>query len=378
MIGRVLLIGHEASRSGAPRMLLRVMDALSDETEFEVLLRTGGSLAAEFSRRAPTHVLAPPVDENEGFGARWFRRLVERPWLQPRQVRRFVAARRGQVALIHNNTVTNGRILPALHGLGCRIVTHVHETDASIRRFATVEGWRRTLELSDHFVAVSTCVRDDLVNLHGVPAERITIVPNFLLRLPPLPAAHARKRLREQLGLPPGARIVAACGNLDASKGPDLFVELAARLRASAVNDLEFLWLGRAAAELPVAQREVRWLGDFLTPDALFAGSDVVVVTSRVESFSLVALEAAALQRPVVAFAGARGPAEVLRQDHDLLAPALDVAAMAERVKALLDDPPRAQAVGERLRTRVAEEFLANRRAPELLQVWRKVVDGTD
>jgi glycosyltransferase involved in cell wall biosynthesis len=78
-----------------------------------------------------------------------------------------------------------------------------------------------------------------------------------------------------------------------------------------------------------------------------------------VESFSLVALEAAALGRPVVGFSGARGLTGVLGGEPGLLVPEFDPAAMATVIYGLLREPPAALAVGRRLRRRVEAEFLA-------------------
>ena len=58
-----------------------------------------------------------------------------------------------------------------------------------------------------------------------------------------------------------------------------------------------------------------RFVGETEDCARYFAASEIVTVTSRVESFSRVALEAGALGRPVLCFAAARGPADLVAAD---------------------------------------------------------------
>ena len=86
-----------------------------------------------------------------------------------------------------------------------------------------------------------------------------------------------------------------------------------------------------------------------------FSASEVVTVTSRVESFSRVALEAGALGRPVLCFAAARGPADLLEADS--MVAELNAPAMAEAVARLLNHPEEASRRGQRLRERSRGSF---------------------
>jgi len=118
---------------------------------------------------------------------------------------------------------------------------------------------------------------------------------------------------------------------------------------------------------------KVCFIGPVRNPGAWFAASDVVAVTSRVESFSLVALEAAAAGRPVVGFSGARGLVSLLGDESSMLVPDYNPAALASVVHELLRDSARAQALGQRLRGKVATEFLAGPRIAALLSVVDKI-----
>jgi glycosyltransferase involved in cell wall biosynthesis len=118
----------------------------------------------------------------------------------------------------------------------------------------------------------------------------------------------------------------------------------------------------------------MHFIGEVPDPALYFAASEVVVVTSRVESFSRVALEAAALGRPVLAFAAARGPADLL--PPDALITELSAEAMAAAVTAALADPAGSRRQGESLRRRVAGEFLAAQWIGRLLAAVEEVSRG--
>ncbi len=77
----------------------------------------------------------------------------------------------------------------------------------------------------------------------------------------------------------------------------------------------------------------------------LLGGARVVVVPSRHETFGMVALEALAAATPVIAF-DIPGLREVVPAGSGWRVPAFDVAALAERVRAVCADPELAMAAG--------------------------------
>ncbi|MDD5556472.1 MAG: glycosyltransferase family 4 protein [bacterium] len=80
----------------------------------------------------------------------------------------------------------------------------------------------------------------------------------------------------------------------------------------------------------------------------LYAAGDILVMPSRNESFGMVYLEAWAAGKPVIG-CRAGGVPEVIEEGGDgFLVPFGDVGAIADRVRALLDDPARSRAMGAR------------------------------
>lgn len=379
-----LVICHEATNSGAPRVLLEVLRgvkaARGQAWGCEILVCRGGVLLPEFAQLGPVEVLSHPLAARRTLLGGLFRKFVDRPWIQPWRFAAWLKRHEGQVFdLVYNNTATNGAIVPGVRGLGSPVVTHAHELGGVLRRLVSPTALALTLKNTDHFLAVSSATAEDLKEL-GVPAADITVTPNFLPVLPPRPDAFRRAALRQGLGLPTESSILTGCGYVHSIKGPDIFVELAAAVARSTQRPVLFVWIG-AETDVRLARRVrqtvrnlglegvVRFVGAVQDPTPWFAASDVVTVTSRVENFSLVALEAAALSRPVVAFSAARGLAELLGDTPQLLIDGVDVAAMASVVIELLQEPAKAGAVGERLRSKVAAEFLRGPRIESLLML---------
>ncbi len=377
-----LVMAHEASNSGAPRVLLEVLRAIREARHpawsCDIVLRRGGPLVRDFADLGPTHRLAHNWADGPGVLSRLVDRLVDRPFIQARRLARWMEAHRGtKFGLVYANTAVNGRWLPALRALGCPVLTHAHELEYSMRRFNSPAALAATVRCTDHFIAVSSAVAHDLVAL-GVPAERVTRVPNFLRELPAAAdPAGTRGAICGELGLPPGTRLVTACGHIDWVKGPDLFVEMAAILSRQ-ISPVAFVWLGGDGdrvlgrrVRFDVLRRRlgnrVRFCGPVSSPQRYLAASNVVTVTSRVESFSRVALEAGALGRPVLGFAAARGPADLIPADS--LVGELSAAAMAAAVKDLLDHPAEAERRGRRLRERIATDFMASKWTGEILAI---------
>ncbi|BCJ34275.1 glycosyl transferase [Actinocatenispora thailandica] len=152
-------------------------------------------------------------------------------------------------------------------------------------------------------VAVSETVRDRLVRW-GVPAARITVIPNAVdldrSRFDPV----ARNRLRAELRVPPGTVVLGMLGRLDPVKRVDLALRAVTplltegRLFLVVGDGPELAALRALAAELGVADR-VRFTGERHDVGPLLSTMDVFLTASAQETFGLSALEALAAGLPV-------------------------------------------------------------------------------
>jgi glycosyltransferase involved in cell wall biosynthesis len=358
---RVLFISHDASRTGATIMLLRTLRWLrtNSSLSFDILLRNGGDLRDEFAQVADvfdaneTSVATPLQHARRCVGSLWGGAGAEPDALLGRLMQR-------NIGLVYSNTITNGQLLRRLAPLGCPVVSHVHELEHWIRFETPREVVEATKEHSDHFIAVSAAVKENLVrNLH-VPAQQIDLVHEFIpvAEIVRCPADEAKRSICRQLNLPAASRLVGASGTTDWRKAPDLFIQVARAVRSRGFAEpVHFLWIGGEASG-PVwgklmhdALRAgvadcVHFLGTQTNPFPLYAGLDLFLLTSREDPFPLVMLENAAAGKPTVCFAESGGAPEFVGSDCGLVVPYLDTDAMAEAVLQLLGDAELQQQLG--------------------------------
>lgn len=124
-------------------------------------------------------------------------------------------------------------------------------------------------------------------------------------------------------------------GSLDANKNPVRFVEIARKYLMKRKHD-RFVWLGGQTTGYALyAQSLAKQYGlagrvDWIQPKdhddylSRFAATHGVIITSDVESLSLVAIEALAMGKPVVSFDNG-GTKEILNHKHGVLVPKYDI-----------------------------------------------------
>jgi glycosyltransferase involved in cell wall biosynthesis len=180
-------------------------------------------------------------------------------------------------------------------------------------------------------------------------------------------------RIRRELGIGDGDRLVGFVARLDPWKGADVFIRAAAEV-SRARKDTRFLVCGgelpgyeayaarlrQLARDLGIEERVLFTGWKYRLDDIpeVMAALDVLVHTSiRPEPFGLVMVEAMATERPVVA-ADDGGVREVVEAGVTaLLAQPGDHEAVAAAVREILSDPTRAAAMGKAGRARAERLF---------------------
>lgn len=228
-------------------------------------------------------------------------------------------------------------------------------------------------------IVVPSAYLGQLAVQHGLPAERLRIVPHgtrmAATRDGAEPADSAEQR-------PP---VIAFVGALVDYKGVRELVQALSLLgdrpwQAVLAGDGPLTaelprWL--AAAGLTDRVRLPGWLADRAAVDGLLQSARLLVLPSVVpESFGLVGIEALAVGTPVVSF-GLGGVQEWLHDGEEgLLAQPFDVVDLARQIGRLLDDAPLAAQLGRCGRQRVRERFEAGQAFERLLAVYQELLGG--
>ncbi len=260
----------------------------------------------------------------------------------------------------------------AAHGIPYAVTLHgsdvfMAERNPLFRALAV-----RALAGAAHVTSCSSELSERLLRLAGEEHRgKVLLVPNGtdVLASERAPATAAS---RNRSGCSEADRRVVAVGRLGDKQGFGYLLEalpalLGAEPRVKLLlgggGDLEAELKARAST-LGVVERVV-FTGPLSHPEVLelVAAGEVFVMPSirdpkgNVDGLPIVVLEAMAAARPVVGTSVSGLPLAVLHGESGLLVPEKDPAALAGAVAALLADPQRAAAMGERGARRVREEL---------------------
>lgn len=387
----VLFVSHEASRTGAPIVLLHLQRWLRrthPNVQFETALLADGPLRADFEALGPVHLLG---SERGWWPARTSveRGLDQIGWRDTAdRLQRFRVSRRTRSLpvppIVYLNTIVSTPVLRYLSGHPHLVVCHAHELASTRREGLRREDWGLLADRVDLVIAAAEPVRDVAVDEWGVSPERVTVCEEFVsvACLERLPGAEVAAK-RSRFGIEPDAWVVGGAGTMAWRKGPDLFVQLAQRMPETlGGHRVHFVWAGEALLPIDRERLEtdveraglsgrVHLVGEQQKPASIFAMADVLALTSREDPFPLVVLEHALLGVPVVCFEGAGGISHFVRRggpgrERGFAVPYLDVQAMAEQVELLLGDPGLRHAVGRRAAAAVRDGHDVELSAPRL------------
>ena len=386
---RVLFVSHEATRTGAPVLLLHFLRWLRTNTgiDFEVVLRRGGELSAEFAALAPVWHAEATTGRLARTTMRVARRLGLRASLDDVHIGRMVRQMsHRRFGVVYSNTFTNGAFVSRLGVLGCPVVTHVHELESNILRPGE-ENLRLVKAQTSRYIACAEAVKSNLIVRHGIEPDRIDVIHGFVATraLTAAQRAQARARTRLELAIPEGAWVVGAAGTPNWAKSPDLFVQLAyAMHRRRPARPVHFVWVGgwqdHRLAELRL-DAQTAGVGDIMhfpgtRPNATeyFCAFDVFALVSREDSYPLVCLEVASLGTPILCFDRAGGGREFVEDDCGFVLPYLEVEVMAERTLELLASDELRHRMGERAKAKVRGRHDITVAAPRVLDVIRRLL----
>lgn len=211
-------------------------------------------------------------------------------------------------------------------------------------------------------LCVPSITQRSSVVFHGVPSPAVA----------PAPFASAPPRL-------------LCLGELADHKGYDLVLRAAPRVLAS-FPTLRIVLAGdgpaRAALEQQARAASIDGAVEFpgavarTAVAALINRASIVVAPSRRESFGLVAVEAALLQRPVIAARVGGLPEIVVHDETGLLVAPDDSVALADAIIALLSQPQKAASMGARARERAERHFALGPQCDAYETIYQRIRNG--
>ncbi len=246
--------------------------------------------------------------------------------------------------------------------LGVPVATYLHGYTDCLDKYL-----RYGVHLADAVIAVSGHVLERYLRAAGrrSTGQLLRVVYNGI-DVRSFAAKSREFDLRSKLGLPAASRIVGMAGAYKA-KGLEVFLRAAASLK-SEVAGVYFVVAGRFREPSTEAWAQsftagegladrCRFLGHQANMSAVMASCDVWALPTLIDAFPMVALEALAVGRPVVASAVGGLPEIVKNGETGLLVPPGDPVALAAALRRLLEDVAYGQTLAVSGRELVADRF---------------------
>jgi glycosyltransferase involved in cell wall biosynthesis len=224
----------------------------------------------------------------------------------------------------------------------------------------------------DRLVCVSQALQAQAMQVLNLPPERCPVVYNGLDTELALAPRKIPSFLRE-------GRWVGVVGSFLPVKGQRFLLQAAPRI-LERFPETRFLFAGQGPERESLEEQardlgdQVRFLGLQSDPLDILAGLEVAVVPSLLETFSLVSLEAMALERPLVASRVGGIPEVVEDGVSGTLVPPEDPMALAGAICAYLEDPTLARRHGRQGRERALACFSLDRMAENLEAVYEEAL----
>lgn len=364
---KVLQVLPSLNSGGVERGTLDFARILAAGDHESLVMSSGGRLVAQLEREGSEHITFPVHAKSPAslWRVRALRRELLRLAPEVIHVRSRVPAWMVWLALRPLPPARRPLLVSTFHGL------------YSVSRYSAIMG------RGDRVIAISECVRDYiLANYPEVPTERIRVIHRGV--------DTDQFRHREELGRgqwlrdferdyprAAGRTALLMPGRLSPWKGQADFIDLVAELVAAG-RDCHGLiageptpgkdkYLGELRSQVARLGLEdhVTFLGHRSDMDHLYAHAAIVFnLSQKPEPFGRTVIEALAVGTPVVAW-DIGGPAESLREALPAgLVPRDEPGALARRVTAMLDDPPREIAL--------PAQFTLRAQAGATLEVYRE------
>jgi glycosyltransferase involved in cell wall biosynthesis len=206
----------------------------------------------------------------------------------------------------------------------------------------------------------------------GLADDRLIYIPNSILvdKL-----AERRNSIRDRFHIPHQAFLIGTAGRLSIEKNQEMLIKSAIRiLTGHPSSDIRFILAGEGprhdelAAMIPDAFRDKIILAGWIEDnDAFYADLDLFVLTSKMEGFPNVLLEAGKYNLPAIS-TPAGGATEIIQDAQSgFLIPFNDSEALVRAITAVYEDNPLRQKLGRALGQVTRSKFEAGANAAKFL-----------
>lgn len=336
---RLLLVSHDASRTGAPLIILTIGKYLKElGYGVRTICLRGGDLEAEFRKLGPYDCL-------EDIRSRAYWQISDH-----QAISQLIDGYSVHSALV--NSAECHTIIPALHEAEIPHLWLIHEF---LNFYDNTRITKELLFMPGAIIFPAPLLQEIAEKRIGCPIPNAHILPQgvFDENFPKGNREDARAAIRKSLDLCDDTFIVLGCGYLSYRKGCDIFNATARYFEKYHPHvDIAFVWLGTLDSNEHVYSGHISvdrqnsenlfYVGQKEDVSQYFLASDMFYLTSRLEPYPCVGLEAMAAGLPVLCFDGTTGQVETIREQRGIIIDSeLSFPAAAEKILEFYTTPQR-------------------------------------
>ena len=205
---RVLFVSHEATRTGAPKIILNILKHFAGNCDIqcETILQDGGDLINEFEEFSTVDCLSLPKEQSAELKKR-IGKITSRE-------------KNNAPVLAICNSMESRYIAKELAELGIPVMMLVHELPSSY----TEEDYQGVYQTATKIIFPVNAVQEAANEKTPIPISKSIVLSQGLLN-PTFGTGITRElaysQIRKELHLPENSFIVLGCGSLDLRKGID-------------------------------------------------------------------------------------------------------------------------------------------------------------
>ncbi len=376
MVKTVLLITHESRIGGGEINLLALASGLDRKKYHPVIVTGGPGPLADMAKKKGLDL--------EYVSLKRMTRPLTTGLLNAitNAIKLHRLARKYNAVILHSNT-TRASASAAIAGVFGRRRIVFDERNLLEKGMVDIDA--RIMFLADAVI----CHARAVAQRFGT-SKKVKIIPNgvdFHRFKPSKPDRNLKNRLK----IDDAAAVAGIVGRITPGKGQDDFIK-AAETVSRAMPSARFIIVGTAVSGTEQAfyrqlkddvnaaglRDAVRFTGFTDDVVAYYNIMDVVVLPSVIDSFGTVCIEAAACEKPVIAYDHGGVPEVVEHSRTGMIVPPGDVKTMADELLRLMNDPLRIRKMGKLARQKVINRYSIDSIVKQVTAVYDEVTGGDD
>jgi len=365
---RLLFVSHDASRTGAPAIILQLLEIFSQSDAFEcfTILDQGGERLSEFEALSHIHVMS-----HSRYNRTFTDQEAANEIASMFEFNGLFSGNAPVCAIV--NSAESVRVARNLANVNVPIISLIHE----IAAYYPPKIFSEIGRISEKVVFPSEFVKRAATCFSDLDSSKVHVRGQGLLTqgFGSAERDSCRRALREQLGIEEDSVVILNVGTMDLRKGGDLFVDTA-KLCLQQLPEgasVYFVWFGKPDENLTYPQdvvqqngleEHVRFMPATSEIEQVFMGGDMFLLTARADPFPCVVHEAMASGLPVIAFENGGGAPELIGDDCGQIVGMLNLKDMTASVLTYIRDKALRETHGKNAMERISKhwDFLSYQR----------------